>query len=257
MHCVSLLNNQTSRPDPLNNRDTASFQLSVVTTPHNSIIMRVRFVFAFLLVELLMLEAINLTCVRGTRRLFKDLNFTVERGELIELRGPNGSGKTSLLRILCGLATPAAGDVLWDGKNIRALREEYSSVVAYLGHQNAVKDELSAIENLRIAAGVSGHALSKQKAQDVFAKVALTQQQNLPARVLSAGQRRRLALTRLLTSNATLWILDEVLTSLDEAAMNLSRGFMSEHLKNGGAAIVATHQDLNLAAPRLKRLQLS
>src|SRR5437660_208840 len=110
----------------------------------------------FQLANPLMLEAINLTCVRGTRRLFKDLNFTVERGELIELRGPNGSGKTSLLRILCGLATPASGDVLWDGKNIRALREEYSAVVAYLGHQNAVKDELSAIENLRIASGVSG-----------------------------------------------------------------------------------------------------
>ena len=228
-----------------------------MTTFHNSIMMRVRFVFAFLLVELLMLEAISLTCVRGTRRLFKDLNFTVERGELIELRGPNGSGKTSLLRILCGLATPAAGDVLWEGKNIRALREEYSSVVAYLGHQNAVKDELSALENLRIASGVSGYALSKQKAQDVFARVGLTQQQNLPARVLSAGQRRRLAMTRLLTANATLWILDEVLTSLDESAMNWSREFMTEHLKNGGAAIVATHQDLNLTAPSVQRLQLS
>src|SRR6476620_5159029 len=204
-----------------------------------------------------MLEVINLTCVRGTRRLFKQLNFSAGEGELIELRGPNGSGKTSLLRILCGLATPAAGDVLWDGKNIRALREEYSSVVAYLGHQNAVKDELSAIENLRIATGVSGHALSKQQAQEVFAKVGLTQQQNLPARVLSAGQRRRLAMTRLLTSNAILWILDEVLTSLDDAAMNLSREFIGEHLQQDGIAIVATHQDLNLTAPKIQRLRLS
>jgi heme exporter protein A len=204
-----------------------------------------------------MLEAINLTCVRGTRRLFKDLNFIVERGELIELRGSNGSGKTSLLRILCGLATPAAGDVLWDGKNIRSLGEEYSASVAYLGHQNAVKDELSAMENLRISSGVSGHALSKGEAQEVLAQVGLTQQQNLPARVLSAGQRRRLGMTRLLTAKATLWILDEVLTSLDQAAMDLSRDFMTEHLKNGGAAIVATHQDLNLAAPSVKRLQLS
>src|SRR2546423_10902493 len=97
--------------------------------------MRVRLGFVFLLVELLMLEAINLTCVRGTRRLFKDLNFTVKRGELIELRGPNGSGKTSLLRILCGLATPAAGDVLCDAKHIHSLGEEYSAIVAYLGHQ--------------------------------------------------------------------------------------------------------------------------
>jgi heme exporter protein A len=204
-----------------------------------------------------MLEAINLTCVRGTRRLFKDLNFTVARGELIELRGPNGSGKTSLLRILCGLATPAAGDVLWDGTNIRSLGEEYSAVVAYLGHQNAVKDELSAMENLRISSGVSGHALSNNAAQAVLAKVGLTQQQNLPARVLSAGQRRRLGMTRMLTARAALWILDEVLTSLDQTAMDLSREFMTEHLKNGGAAIVATHQDLNLTAPSVKRLQLS
>src|SRR5213080_5295336 len=120
-----------------------------------------------------MLEVVKLTCVRGTSRLFRDLNLSAHEGELVELRGPNGSGKTSLLRILCGLATPAAGDVLWDGKNIRALSEEYSAVVAYLGHQNAVKDELSAIENLRIATGVSGHALSKQKAQDVLAEVGL------------------------------------------------------------------------------------
>lgn len=204
-----------------------------------------------------MLKAINLSCVRGTRRLFRDLNFTIERGELVELRGPNGSGKTSLLRILCGLATPAGGDVLWDGTNIRSLGEEYSSVVSYLGHQNAVKDELTAMENLRIACGVSGRALNKGKAQDVLAKVGLTQQQNLPARVLSAGQRRRLAMTRLLTSNATLWILDEVLTSLDDTAMDLSRNFMTEHLKNGGAAIVATHQDLNLTASTVKRLELS
>lgn len=204
-----------------------------------------------------MLEAINLTCVRGTRRLFKDLNFTIERGELIELRGPNGSGKTSLLRILCGLATPAAGDVLWDGKNIRSLGEEYSAAVAYLGHQNAVKDELSAMENLRVASGVAGHALGKSEAREVLAKVGLTQQQNLPARALSAGQRRRLAMTRLLTANATLWILDEVLTSLDDTAINLSREFITQHLKNGGAAIVATHQDLNLTAPSVKRLQLS
>lgn len=204
-----------------------------------------------------MLEAINLTCVRGTRRLFKDLNFTVERGELIELRGPNGSGKTSLLRILCGLATPAGGDVLWDGENIHTLAENYSAVVAYLGHQNAVKDELTAMENLRISSGVSGHPLSKDEAQEILAKVGLTQQQNLPARVLSAGQRRRLGMTRLLTSNATLWILDEVLTSLDSAAMDLSREFITEHMKNGGAAIVATHQDLNINAPSVKRLQLS
>jgi heme exporter protein A len=204
-----------------------------------------------------MLEVINLTCVRGTRRLFKELSFSAESGELVELRGPNGSGKTSLLRILCGLAMPAAGEVRWNGTGIRSLREEYFGAVAYLGHQNAVKDELTAIENLRISSAVCGYALDKKEAQEILKRVGLTQQQNLSARVLSAGQRRRLGMTRLLTSKARLWILDEVLTSLDDAAMNLSREFISEHLKQDGMAIVATHQDLNLATPRFQRLQLS
>src|SRR5438128_1849402 len=203
-----------------------------------------------------MLEVINLTCVRGTRRLFKDLTFSAESGELVELRGPNGSGKTSLLRILCGLAMPAAGEVRWNGTSIRSLGEEYSGSVAYLAHQNAVKDELTAIENLRISSAVCGNALNKKEAQETLKRVGLTQQQqNLPARVLSAGQRRRLAMTRLLTSTARLWILDEVLTSLDDAAMNLSREFISDHLRKGGIAMVATHQDLNLTAPRWNRLQ--
>src|SRR5207253_7346568 len=120
-----------------------------------------------------MLEAINVTCVRGTRRLFKELNFSVTRGELIELRGPNGSGKTSLLRILCGLSSPAVGEVRWNGKNIRALGEEYFGDVAYLAHQNAVKDELTALENLRIATGVAGYPLPKAQAQEVLERIGL------------------------------------------------------------------------------------
>src|ERR1700681_2908978 len=112
-----------------------------------------------------MLEAVNLGCTRGDRRLFNDLNFSIKPGELIELRGANGSGKTSLLRILCGLATPAAGEVRWQGENIRSLGEEYFNAVAYLAHQNGVKDELTAIENLRISSAVGGHALNESEAQ--------------------------------------------------------------------------------------------
>ena len=204
-----------------------------------------------------MLEVTNLGCVRGTRRLFKDLNFSAGPGEVIELRGPNGSGKTSLLRILCGLATPAAGEVRWQGTNIRSLGEEYAASVAYLAHQNAVKDELTAIENLRIASGVAGNSLSKSGAQQLLERIGLSRQQNLPARALSAGQRRRLALARLLNSRATLWILDEVLTSLDDAAVTLSREFISDHLKDKAVAIIATHQDLSLSAEKMQRIQLS
>ncbi len=204
-----------------------------------------------------MLEVLKLGCIRGDRRLFSDLSFSAGAGELIELRGPNGSGKTSLLRILCGLSSPAAGQVRWNGKNIRSLGEEYFRDVAYLAHQNAVKDELSALENLRIATGVAGNPLPKAQAQEVLERIGLKDRQHLPARVLSAGQRRRLAVARLLTIKATLWILDEVLTSLDDAAVKLSREFISDHIKNGGIAIVATHQDLNLSVERMQRIQLS
>jgi len=204
-----------------------------------------------------MLEAVNLGCTRGDRRLFKGLNFSIKPGELIELRGANGSGKTSLLRILCGLATPAEGEVRWQGKNIRWLGEEYSSAVSYLAHQNGVKDELSAIENLRISCGVAGNVLSTANAEKFLERVGLSRQRNLPARSLSAGQRRRVALARLLTSRAKVWILDEVLTSLDDAAIRLSRQFIGDHLSKGGLAIIATHQELDLAAARVQRIKLS
>jgi len=204
-----------------------------------------------------MLEAVNLECTRGDRRLFKGLNFSIKPGELIELRGANGSGKTSLLRILAGLSTPAKGEVRWNGKNIRSLGEEYSGGVSYLAHQNGVKDELSAIENLRIACGVAGNVLSQAAAQGVLQQVGLSRQQNLPARSLSAGQKRRVALARLLGSRATVWLLDEVLTSLDDAAIKLSRRFIGDHLSKGGLAIIATHQELDLAADRIQRIELS
>jgi heme exporter protein A len=203
-----------------------------------------------------MLEVINLGCIRGDRRLFRDLNFSATPGELIEVRGANGSGKTSLLRILSGLAAPAGGEVRWQGKNIRSLGEEYSGAIAYLAHQNGVKDELTAIENLRIANGVGGVALSKHQAQIILGQVGLSRQQNLPVRALSAGQRRRVALARLLTSKAALWILDEVLTSLDDAAIELSGRFIGDHLTKGGIAIIATHQELNLSADRVQRINL-
>jgi heme exporter protein A len=204
-----------------------------------------------------MLEALNLGCTRGDRRLFKDLNFSINSGELIELRGANGSGKTSLLRILCGLAAPAEGEVRWRGESIRSLGEEYSGSIAYLAHQNGVKDELSAIENLRIGCGVAGNPLSTFDAQAILERVGLSRQQNLPARSLSAGQRRRVALARLLVSKATVWILDEVLTSLDDAAIKLSRRFIGDHLSKGGLAIIATHQELDLVADRVQRIELT
>src|SRR5215470_12437161 len=149
-----------------------------------------------------MLKALNLGCVRGDRRLFKGLNFELNNGELIELRGPNGTGKTSLLRILCGLAAPAEGEVRWQEQNIRALAEEYYSEIAYLAHQSGIKDELDALENLRISNALAGNPLTIEEAQECLAKVGLANYWHLPARLLSAGQRRRIGLARLSASEA-------------------------------------------------------
>jgi heme exporter protein A len=203
-----------------------------------------------------MFEVINLGCIRGERRLFGGLNLSARPGELIEVRGANGSGKTSLLRILCGLAQPAEGEVRWHGKNIRSLGEEYFGSVAYVAHQNGVKDELTAIENLRIAGGVAGNSLGEREAQEILARIGLQKESYLPSRFLSAGQRRRVALARLLITKAELWILDEVLTSLDSAAMALASRFIGEHLHNGGMAIISTHQDLNISATTTRRIEI-
>ncbi|MFS8086513.1 MAG: cytochrome c biogenesis heme-transporting ATPase CcmA [Acidobacteriota bacterium] len=202
-----------------------------------------------------MLEVINLGCVRGERRLFRGLNFSTRPGELIEIRGTNGSGKTSMLRILCGLTQPAEGEVRWDGKNIRSLGEEYFGVVAYVAHQNGVKDELTALENLLISSGVAGNSLNEKEAREILSRIGLRKETYLPSRFLSAGQRRRVALARLLATRAKLWILDEVLTSLDTSAIDLSCQFISEHLSSGGMAIVC-HSSGCVAPPRISRLDL-
>ena len=204
-----------------------------------------------------MLEAINLTCVRGDRLLFREVNFSLASGGLLELRGPNGGGKTSLLRILCGLATPAAGEVRWNGANIRRLREEYFASLAYVAHLNGVKDELTALENLLVAARVAGSALSKAEGEATLERVGLINQRHLPARVLSAGQRRRLTLARLLAARAKLWLLDEILTSLDDLGVDLVRKLITEHIDGGGLAIVATHQDLNLSPAGLQTMNIA
>jgi heme exporter protein A len=195
--------------------------------------------------------------VRGDRLLFSDINFSLLPGNVIQLTGPNGSGKTSLLRIICGLLTPAEGEVRWQGTNIRSLGEEYSKSLSYVGHRNGVKEELNPIENLRISNGLAGISLTPAAAKSALEKIGLTGRDTLPARLLSEGQRRRLALARLITSGAKLWILDEVLTSLDRSAIAIMKTLIVEHLRNGGMAIIATHQELNLSAGSLQRLELA
>jgi heme exporter protein A len=204
-----------------------------------------------------MLEVTNLGCVRGDRRLFKGVNFCLTAGRFLQLQGPNGSGKTSLLRIICGLLAQAEGEIRWQGANIRSLGEEYFKAVTYLGHRNGVKDELSALENLRISNALNGIEITEDKARAVLIKMGLGGRESLPARFLSEGQRRRVALARLVVCNTSVWLLDEVLTSLDKAAIALVRSLIEEHLSFGGIAIVATHHELELSAVSPQRLELA
>jgi heme exporter protein A len=195
--------------------------------------------------------------VRGERLLFSNVSFSLMPGGFLQLTGPNGSGKTSLLRIVCGLITPERGEIRWQGAQIRSLAEEYSRSITYIGHRNAVKEELNSLENLRISSGLAGLELSRAQAEQALSRVGLAGRENLPARFLSEGQRRRLALARLITCSTVLWLLDEVLASLDNAAVTLVEALIGEHLSKGGMAIVATHQELHISAGSFQRLELA
>jgi heme exporter protein A len=195
--------------------------------------------------------------VRGDRLLFSNVGFSLTPGTFLQLTGPNGSGKTSLLRILCALLMPDSGEIRWQGTQIRSLGEEYCRSVTYIGHRTAVKEELSSLENLRISSGLTGNEITSAEAQKALARLGLAGRENLPARFLSEGQRRRSALARLITCNTKLWLLDEVLASLDHSAGTVIESMIGEHLNKGGIAIVATHQEIHITAGSFQRLELA
>jgi len=204
-----------------------------------------------------MLEASNLECVRGERRLFRDLSFALGAGTLLEVRGANGSGKTSLLRMLCGLLGPSAGRVSWNGSDIRAAREEFGASLAYIGHLNGIKDDLTALENLVLSARVAGIAVEKNAAHDALRDAGLHGFQHSPSRILSQGQRRRIALARLRLSSAqTLWVLDEPFNALDVSALALMQSLLGSHLANGGMVVLTTHQEVAIPSQSTRRIEL-
>ncbi len=201
-----------------------------------------------------LLSVHDLACARGERLLFKDMNFTVGAGELLLVQGGNGQGKTSLLRLLTGLARPEAGEIRWRGEPIRQCRDLFHAEMIYLGHANGVKDDLDPIENLRFAEGLQGRAFERERAIDLLQRLGLARCLDLPCRVLSFGQRRRVALSALLLADAKLWILDEPLTGLDVHAVALMEELLRAHLAAGGLAVATTHQALNLEGVRVQRL---
>lgn len=169
--------------------------------------------------------------------------------------GPNGSGKTSLLRMLCGLLQPAEGEIRWDGKPTRRLGDDYLAQLAYVGHLNGLKDDLTARENLAVYVGIDG-AGSQLDPRDPLARMGLRECADFPARWLSQGQRRRLALARLLAVPRTLWILDEPFTGLDKASVTLLQDLLEHHLESGGMVVVTSHQDMRLERATVRELHL-
>ena len=200
-----------------------------------------------------MLEAADLACERGGRSLFRQLSFALAPGEAIRVAGANGSGKTSLLRILCGLLTPTEGEVRFNGAPIQALKEDYARNLVYLGHAPAVKDDLTGEENLRTACVLAGVARSQDQIRDALLRFGVPADK--PVRQLSQGQRRRTALARLAVGwQAAIWLLDEPFTALDAAAAQTTRGLLSEHAKRGGSVVYTTHQDTGVQDSRVIEL---
>ncbi len=201
------------------------------------------------------LSAENLHLWRGDTHVLRGVSFVVQAGECLQITGANGAGKTTLLRALCGLTPLEQGEVRWCGTAIGADLGAYHAALAYLGHDNGLKADLTAHENLRFSAGMR-RRITSAAIGAALARVDLATQQGLPLRQLSAGQRRRVALARLTLVDARLWILDEPASNLDAAGQGLLLELLGAHLVLGGTAVVATHQGLGLAAGQLKSVLL-
>lgn len=201
------------------------------------------------------LEARKLALERGERLLFRGLEFSLQGGELLQLSGRNGAGKTSLLRVLCGLTRPLEGQVLWDGITLDKQEEGPVAHLAYLGHHNASKDELSAEENVRMPTAMHGCHVSREEACGMLMRMGLGGLEDLPVKFLSQGQKRRVALARLLLLRRPLWILDEPFAALDVQVIEVLREALEAHLAARGMIILTTHQAVTIAGT-LRNLSL-
>ena len=197
-----------------------------------------------------MLEVEHLACLKGDRLLFRELALRLQAGELLRVAGANGVGKTSLLRLVTGLALPEAGEIRWGGRCIRREREAFHRELLYLGHAPAINDLLSPLENLRVACAAAGDELSAVACVQALERIGLADQLDLPARVLSQGQRRRVGLARLfLSARRRLWVLDEPFTALDVRAVADLAQALTGHCAAGGMVMLTTHQDVPFAVP--------
>jgi heme exporter protein A len=198
-----------------------------------------------------MLTISHISCVRGNKPLFAPMSFSLQPGQALHLEGDNGVGKTSLLRIICGLSPADAGEVLWNGVALNRQHPEvveaFRAALCYMGHHLSLKDELTAVENLVSDAQVAGRNLSHDKAMDALRKMGLRNRAHLPLRVLSQGQKRRTALARLSVTGAKLWVLDEPFVALDAQSLDNLRALLASHVQQGGMLLYTSHQAVELA----------
>lgn len=197
----------------------------------------------------------SLSCIRDDRVLFESLDFSIQNGQVLLIEGHNGSGKTSLLRILCGFHRAEQGTVLWCDKPVTRYSDEYYQNIAYVSHKNGLKDDLTVEENLVFNCNLMG--VSQDSIEQVLLKTGLMEQVDLLARQLSAGQKRRLALARLLVTPCPLWILDEPFTSLDKDSIAVFESILQQHVKDDGLLILTAHHDVDLQGLDVKRINLS
>ena len=204
-----------------------------------------------------LISASSLTCIREERLLFDQLLVQINAGDIVQIEGPNGSGKTSLLRILAGLSQPYEGDVRYKNQLLDDCREEFHQNLLYLGHLPGVKGEMSAQENLHFNLTLHGSNIDSSEVEDTLSLVNLTGFEDSLASHLSAGQHRRISLARLYKSTADIWILDEPFTAIDKQGVNSLEQLFKAHIKQGGCIILTTHQDLLTFAPsQVKKITL-
>lgn len=192
---------------------------------------------------------------RGERHLLRGASFALNGGELLQVVGPNGVGKTSLLRCVAGLLPTESGEIVWRGRQLHDCRDDFHQQLAYLAHINALKPEFTALENLRYSVALK-RDVSEQELQDTLTRLQIAACADLPARALSAGQKRRVAIARILLTHASLWILDEPITNLDAAGIALFEECMADHLRHGGLILTAAHQLLLQGRPDVRTLEL-
>ena len=203
-----------------------------------------------------MLEAVDLECVRGDRPLFSHLSFALKPGELLHVTGANGSGKTTLLRTLCGLTRAQTGEIRWRGNTIHQLGDDYHAELAYVGHTNGIQGDLTPDENLNVAASLGGSA-DDAKIGGTLERLGLAAYRHFPSKILSQGQKRRLALARLVVEHKPLWILDEPLSGLDVDSVSLMTTILMEHLAQNGLIVITSHQDISVTTKTVLQIRIN